>query len=162
MRRYIRNTLCIVALASGVAPAVADESAMPLQRFAQAANQAAQAAGGISLTDTQKRGILQSVQSENGQAAPAGFRPSVGADVPNTVMLKPLPESAKGQVPSGQSLGFAKIQNNDVILVDQGSRKVVAVLNSSPTVGAGTSGTSDGRTDGNAAAIGNVTPKPED
>ena len=51
------------------------------------------AAGQLSLTSTQMQSIYHSLASEKGQTAPFNFQPQVGAKVPGSLAMHPLPEA---------------------------------------------------------------------
>src|SRR5689334_688951 len=54
----------------------------------------------LNLTAQQKQAIMQSIQSERGQPAPAGFQPRIGASVPQSMSLRQLPPNITTQVPA--------------------------------------------------------------
>ena len=84
------------------------------------------------LTPAQRLAIYQSVtQTQKNNAAPIGFRPSVGAVVPTAVELKPLSDTLAKLVPQARALSIGMIEKQ-VILVDPDSREVVAVVTQEP------------------------------
>lgn len=90
----------------------------------------AAAAQQVQLTSQQKQKIQQVVASQPPERAPPGFQAGVGQKVPGSLSLKPFPSGASSQLP--QSLKddqFAKLENNDIVIVDPDSREVVAVVN---------------------------------
>lgn len=89
----------------------------------------------LNLTAAQKQTIVQSVQSEKGQAAPAGFLPKVGVVMPKSVSLKPLPSGIAGQVPGTRDLQYVKFATNEILLVEKDGR-VAGVIAPSGTTGA--------------------------
>ncbi len=66
----------------------------------------------LNLTDQQKQNIVQSVQTETGQRAPAGFQPRVGASVPPSMSMRQLPASVAAQVPGAKDLRYTKLDTN--------------------------------------------------
>lgn len=90
----------------------------------------------INLTAQQKQTIMQSVQTERGQPAPAGFQPRVGVAVPQSMSLRQLPPNVTTQVPAAKNLEYTKLDNNDVLLIDPNDRRVAEVITSSGTTGA--------------------------
>jgi hypothetical protein len=87
----------------------------------------------LNLTDQQKQNIMQSVQSETGQRAPAGFQPKVGATVPSTMLLHQLPASVVTQVPGAKDLQYTKLDTNEVLLIDPKDGRVADIITSSGT-----------------------------
>jgi hypothetical protein len=94
------------------------------------------ATGGLNLTSQEKQEIVLSVQTENGQPAPAGFQPRVGASVPQSLPIRPLPVSVTSQVPVARGLQYAKLDTNEVLLIDPKERRVAEIIMSSGTTGA--------------------------
>jgi hypothetical protein len=97
---------------------------------------AAVAAEELNLTAQQKQNIIQSVQTERGQPAPAGFLPRVGAPVPQSMSVRQLPASITAQVPDARGLQYAKLDTNEVLLIDPKDRRVADIITSSGTTGA--------------------------
>jgi hypothetical protein len=96
---------------------------------------AAAAEHALNLTSTQKHTIYQSVMNEKGQAAPSNFRASIGAKVPSSLTLHQLPSNVANQIPAAKNYEFAKLQNNEVLLVDPKNREVAEMITSSSTTG---------------------------
>jgi hypothetical protein len=96
----------------------------------------------LTLTAAQKQTIVQSVQTEKGQPAPAGFLPKVGASMPQSVSLKHLPSTVAAQVPGAKDLDFVKLDTNEILLVDAKDRHVAGIIAPSGTTGAAPSLTS--------------------
>ncbi len=94
------------------------------------------ASADLNLTPQQKQTILQSVQSERGQPAPAGFLPKVGAPVPQSMSMQQLPSNVTTQVPAAKGLEYAKLDNNEILLIDPKDRKVAEIIMPSGTTGA--------------------------
>jgi hypothetical protein len=89
----------------------------------------------LNLTAVQKQAIVQSVQSDKGQPAPAGFLPKVGAAMPKSVSLQHLPASVAAQVPGAKDLEYVKFQTNEILLVEAKDRKVAGIITPSGTTG---------------------------
>lgn len=84
----------------------------------------------LSLTPQQKQQVAQIVAGQPAEHAPPNFQPSIGEKVPGSLTLKPFPSSAEGELPASlKDDEFAKLDNNDIVIVDPSSREVVAVLN---------------------------------
>lgn len=96
------------------------------------------AAGEVSLTAQQKQTIAQSVQAEKAQPAPAGFLPRVGAPVPQEVTARQLPPIVTNQVPAARNLQFAKLDSNEVLLIDPKDRRVAEIIPPAGSTGAAT------------------------
>jgi hypothetical protein len=90
----------------------------------------------LNLTTAQKQAIVQSVLSEKGQPAPAGFLPKVGAAMPKSVSLQHLPASVAAQVPGAKELEYVKFASNEILLVEAKDRKVAGIIAPSGTTGA--------------------------
>jgi hypothetical protein len=90
----------------------------------------------LNLTAAQKQTIVQSVQSEKGQPAPAGFLPKVGASLPQSVILKPLPSGIAAQVPGAKGLQYVKFDNNEILLIQTKDKRVAGVIEPPGTTGA--------------------------
>jgi hypothetical protein len=90
----------------------------------------------LNLTAQQKQAIMQSIQSERGQPAPAGFQPRIGASVPQSMSLRQLPSNVTAQVPATRDYEFAKLDNNEILLIDPRDRRVADIITSSGTTGA--------------------------
>ncbi len=89
------------------------------------------AAAELNLTAQQKQNILQSVQTEKGQPAPAGFMPRVGASVPPSMSMRQLPPSITTQVPMAKDLQYTKLDTNEVLLIDPKDKRVADIITSS-------------------------------
>jgi hypothetical protein len=89
----------------------------------------------LNLTSPQKHTIYQSVMNEKGQAAPSNFRASIGAKVQSSLTLHQLPRNVASQIPAVKNYEFAKLQNNEVLLVDPKNREVAEMITSSSTTG---------------------------
>jgi hypothetical protein len=90
----------------------------------------------LNLTAQQKQMIMQSVQSEKGQPAPAGFQPRVGASVPQSMPMHQLPSNVTAEVPAAKGFKFAKLANNEVLLIDPQDMRVADIIMPSGTTGA--------------------------
>jgi hypothetical protein len=90
----------------------------------------------LNLTAQQKQTIMQSVQTERGQPAPAGFLPRIGASVPQSMSMRQLPSNVTTQVPVAKDLEYAKLDNNEVLLIDPKDRRVADIITPSGATGA--------------------------
>jgi hypothetical protein len=94
------------------------------------------ASADLNLTPQQKQAIMQSVQSERGQSAPAGFLPKVGAPVPQSMTMHQLPSNVTVEVPATKGLEYSKLDNNEILLIDPKDRRVTDIIMPSGTTGA--------------------------
>jgi hypothetical protein len=92
-------------------------------------------AADLNLSAAQKDAIVQGVQSEKSQPAPAGFLPKIGASMPQSVSLRPLPTSVAAQVPGAKDLQYVKLTTNEILLVEPKDRRVAGIIAPSGTTG---------------------------
>jgi hypothetical protein len=86
----------------------------------------------LALTPAERLAIYQSItQTHKNNAAPVGFRATVGAHVPDSVELKPLSDTLAKLVPQATAFSIGMVEK-EVILVDPASRQVVAVVTQEP------------------------------
>ncbi len=114
MRNLNRNVLAVAFLGLGMGVATAAD---------------------LNLTAAQKQTIVQSVQSEKGQLAPAGFLPKVGTALPQSVSLRPLPVGVAAQVPGAKDLQYVKLNTNEILLIAPKDRTVAGIIAPSGTTG---------------------------
>jgi hypothetical protein len=88
-----------------------------------------QAAGNMApdLTNIQKRAISQTVVGSE-QLVPPSFHASIGATVPQSVRLVPLPKSLASEIPSIKQDDVVAVKDQDVLLVRPRDRKVLGVI----------------------------------
>lgn len=136
MHSHIRNTATVLALLAGIgvaaAQAPAPSSSMPATRAPAAQpntmSQPGQNAAAVQLSAAQKTAIFQGVTKEKVKSPPpASFQASVGASVPSSVELYPLPANIVAQVPATKQYKYTVAQNQ-VVLVDPASMKVVDII----------------------------------
>jgi hypothetical protein len=89
----------------------------------------------LNLTSAQKQTIAQSVASERGQTAPSGFQARVGEKVPQSLSMHQLPSSATSQVSAAKDYEYAKLANNEVLLINPKDRQVAEIIMPSSTTG---------------------------
>ena len=86
----------------------------------------------LELTPAERLAIYQSVtQTKKNNAAPVGFRAAIGAHVPDSVQLEPLSDTLAKLIPRARDFSIGMVEK-EVILVDPGSRQVVAVVTQEP------------------------------
>jgi hypothetical protein len=93
------------------------------------------AAAQLSLSSGQKQTIYQSVASEKGQAVPSGFQAKLGQKVPQSLTMHQLPASATNQVGAAKDFEYAKLQNNEVLLINPKDRQVAEIIMPPSTTG---------------------------
>jgi hypothetical protein len=82
----------------------------------------------VVLTAAQKQILYQSISNtQKNNAAPAGFRATVGALVPEGVMLVPVPATIADIMPQTKGLEAAMVEGQ-VLLVEPQGKKVMAVI----------------------------------
>lgn len=86
----------------------------------------------LELTPPERLAIYQSItQTHKNNAAPVGFRATVGAHVPDSVELKPLSDTLAKLIPRARDFSIGMVEK-EVILVDPGTRQVIAVVTQEP------------------------------
>ena len=98
------------------------------------------AAGQLSLTSTQMQSIYHSLASEKAQTAPFNFQPKVGAKVPDSLAMYPLPSTVTNEIAATKGFDYAKLASNEVVLIDPKDRQVAEVIMPRNTTGSTTSG----------------------
>jgi len=89
----------------------------------------------LNLTAAQKQTIFQSVASEKGQTVPSGFQAKLGEKLPQSLSMHQLPSSATSQVSGAKEYEYAKLQNNEVLLINPKDRQVAEIIMPSSTTG---------------------------
>ena len=86
------------------------------------------AAPHLELSAAQKQTIYQSVtKTQKNNAAPTGFRAAVGAPVPDSIELAPVPATIADLMPQTKGLKVAQVEGQ-VVLIDPNSKQVVTVI----------------------------------
>ena len=86
----------------------------------------------VKLTQAQRQTLYQSIVStQKNQAAPIGFRVSIGGTVPPGIDLVPVPDTIVGLAPQLGRLEVAMIEKQ-VVLVEPQSRQIAAVIRGEP------------------------------
>ena len=82
----------------------------------------------LDLSAAQKQTVYQSVtKTQKNNAAPTGFRAAVGAPVPDSVGLAPVPATIADLMPQTKGLAVARVEG-EVMLVDPGSKQILTVI----------------------------------
>jgi hypothetical protein len=96
--------------------------------FAQTPALDAGVAPHINLTAAQKQTVYQSIRkTQKNNAAPIGFRATIGAIVPAAITLTPVPETLADLMPETKGLETGLVEG-EVVLVDPKSKQVVGVV----------------------------------
>jgi hypothetical protein len=88
----------------------------------------------LTLTQAQQQTIYQSVAGEKGQT-PVGFQARVGEKAPQSLTMHQLPTSAIGQVSEAKGYDYAKLANNEVLLISPKDRLVDQIIMPPSTTG---------------------------
>jgi hypothetical protein len=98
---------------------------LPAMGAAQTSDQAARS---LELSPSQRETIYQSVsKTQKNNAAPIGFRPTLGAVVPKGIDLIPLPNTLGEMIPEARGYEVAMVEKQ-VLLVDPRSKIVIALM----------------------------------
>jgi hypothetical protein len=83
----------------------------------------------LELSQAQREAIHQSISNRQAKkdTAPEGFRAAVGARVPDSIQLEPLPKTVVELVPKTADYEYAFVANQ-VLIVEPRSRTVVEVI----------------------------------
>jgi hypothetical protein len=118
MIRTLRHAVLISALLAGMGTALAQSAAEP----------SPERTPDLQLNKDQRHTIYSSISKmPEKQTAPPTFLPQVGAVVPESINLKPLPDTLVGLVPRLENYRYALVANQ-VMLVDPKSKRVVDVI----------------------------------
>ena len=85
------------------------------------------AAAPLSLDSSQKYVVFRGA-SAPAQSAASDFHPSIGATLPQSLMLYAFDDRVQSLVPATKEDDYVKMPGNEVLLVHPGSRKVVAIV----------------------------------
>jgi Protein of unknown function (DUF1236) len=118
-------TLACVSLSRGVEGTAAQSNAID-----EAVN-AHGVAPTLELTPAQRSAIYQEVHKDTSKAAPSQFAAHVGADVPPTIELYPLPDDIQANSPETKFYKFTGV-DDEVVLVDPTEMRVIAVIGPKP------------------------------
>lgn len=120
----MRSGLCCAAIALVLCGTVGPVAA---QDTNVAANPAT--APDLKLSPDQKHTIYLSISNQQQkETAPLDFRAAVGAAVPASVNLQPLPKTIVDLIPQTKDYQYAMVANQ-VLLVEPKSKQVVEVIN---------------------------------
>lgn len=115
----LRSAGIALALVAGLTTVTAAETNQPPEKLA--------------LTSAQKQKIGQSLANEHAQLAPPDFKIAVGAKLPASVSLSPVPLAVSNDIPATKNLSYARLDNKDIVLVDPKDRAVAEVIDPRPS-----------------------------
>jgi hypothetical protein len=83
----------------------------------------------LGLSQSQRQTVYQSISNQQSKkdTAPLGFRPAVGAHVPDSIKLEPLPKTLVELMPQLKDYEYAFVANQ-VLIVEPQSKTVVEVI----------------------------------
>jgi hypothetical protein len=118
-----------VALAAGVLVVGASAvSAASLSQSSSSSTMSRPAGDTLSLTSMQQKAAWQDLNSKaSKQNAPSGFQATVGAVVPTTVKIEPVPSKAATDIPALKSYDFAVVQGK-LLIVNPSDNKIAEVI----------------------------------
>jgi len=83
----------------------------------------------LKLTSAQESAVYLSVtQRKTRPSEPAGFTPALGAVVPASIRLRPMPKAATKQVPQVSAYDYAVLPDQ-ILIVDPVAKTVVDIIN---------------------------------
>jgi hypothetical protein len=94
-------------------------------------NGAAAPAPGIGLTSDHKRTIYSEVGQVAARPIPEGSAVSIGAQIPDSVMLNEMPVSVKDKIGVLRDFKFAKLPDETIVIVDPAKRQIVDIVSKS-------------------------------
>ncbi|THK36999.1 DUF1236 domain-containing protein [Ensifer sp. MPMI2T] len=106
------------------------QTEQPQGETGQDESQQGQATGGgdVNVTVEQKTEITQIVKEENVEPVDVDFNVTVGAAVPETVELRPLPQRIVKIVPQYEGYRFFVLADGRIVIVEPSSLKIIVIL----------------------------------
>lgn len=83
---------------------------------------------GIGLTPDHKRTIYREIGGEKPQRVPDGSAVGIGNEIPDSIMLNEMPISVKDQIGVLRDFKFAKLPDENILIVDPAKRQVVDIV----------------------------------
>ena len=95
---------------------------------ASAATMAPKASDTLNLSTTQQKTAWRDLHTPSlSQSAPSGFTASVGAALPSSVTIAPMPSKAASDVPALRPYDFAMVQGK-VLIVNPSDKKIAEII----------------------------------
>jgi len=117
MKKQTSIALAAAVLLAGVTTASAATMSNP-----------ATTGGTLSLTSAQQKAAWRDLYTPSlSQKAPAGFHATIGAVVPSSVTMAPIPSKTVSDVPSLKPYDFAMLQKK-LVIVNPSDRKIAEVI----------------------------------
>jgi hypothetical protein len=89
----------------------------------------------LELSSAQKQTIFNSLANEKGQTMPSGFQARLGEKLPQSLAMRQLPSSATNRVSAAKDYEYAKLANNEVLLINPKDRQVAEIIMPPSTTG---------------------------
>ncbi|MGO8923714.1 MAG: DUF1236 domain-containing protein [Xanthobacteraceae bacterium] len=124
-----RTTIALAAamLLSGVAAVSAGAMSQSSQQSSQS-TMARPASDTLSLSSAQRKAAWNDLRSEAAkQTAPPGFKDSVGALLPTTLKIEPIPDKVASAIPALRPYDFAMVHGK-LFIVNPSDKKIVEVI----------------------------------
>jgi hypothetical protein len=115
MRNTLRRTAAMLVLVGSAVAAAAADGAVSSGRP-------------LYLTFAQEQVIYRGLSKDEGQPTPAGFQPSIGAEIPSSLALRELPSNVTDRIPAARKYEYLKLRDNEVLVVDPNCRQVVDII----------------------------------
>jgi Protein of unknown function (DUF1236) len=129
--RVMVRPLALLALACAVSLFIGVEGAAAQSDDINEAVNAHGVTPMLELTPAQRSAIYQEVHKDTSKVAPSRFAIHVGADVPPTIELYPLPDDIQANSPETKFYKFTGV-DDEVVLVDPTKMRVIAVIGPKP------------------------------
>jgi hypothetical protein len=129
--RVMVRPLALLALACAVSLFIGVEGAAAQSDDINEAVNAHGVTPTLELTPAQRSAIYQEVHKDTSKVAPSRFAIHVGADVPPTIELYPLPDDIQANSPETKFYKFTGV-DDEVVLVDPTKMRVIAVIGPKP------------------------------
>jgi hypothetical protein len=126
MRRQVSVALAAGLLMAGVCAASAADMSKDMSKSGSTMSRPA--SDTLSLSSTQQKAAWNDLHGQAAeQKAPSGFTTTVGAVVPSTVKIEPVPSKTATNIPALQSFDFAMV-NGKLLIVNPSDKKIVEVI----------------------------------
>lgn len=87
----------------------------------------------LTLTRAQEQKIIRDLATESMEPAAAHVHASTGSKIPESVALHPLPTAVATDVPAAKNYSYAKLHDDDIVIVDPKNRVVADVIKPEPS-----------------------------
>jgi Protein of unknown function (DUF1236) len=118
-----------IALAAAVLlSAVTAAAAAGMAKSSSSSTMSKPASDTLTLTSTQQKTAWNDLRGQAAkQKAPSSFKATVGAVVPSTLKIEPVPSKAASAIPALGSYDFAMVQGK-LLIVNPSDKKIVEVI----------------------------------